>query len=127
MPAMPRTRAAWSVVTSAMYAWAVGATAAMAVPKPMPRNRTKSRNSAVPVTMPRMPRSASNANNAVVVVASANAATSTGLRPHDWLRRPHIWLVTTIIRAETLIMTPTCHSARPIWRDSGAMIGFSDI
>jgi len=65
------------------------------------------------------------AKSTMAAVQVPSAAARTGLRPHDWERRPQSWLVSTTMTAATLIVKPTCHSARPTSRDSGAMTGLS--
>ena len=67
MPAMPLTRVASSSVMSAMYACAVGGTAAIEEPKPTPRSSTNSANKPVRVRTPAMPSCDTSANRAIVI------------------------------------------------------------
>ena len=55
--------------------------------------------------------------------ATASAITSTGLRPIDWERLPHAWLVSTTMSAATEMVRPICHSLSPTSRERGAMTG----
>ncbi len=82
-------------------------------------------NSGVWLRAPLTPMAATMAKSTMAAVQIARAATRTGLRPHDWERRPQIWLVRTTMTAATLIVRPICHSSSPTSRDSGAITGLS--
>lgn len=80
-------------------------------------------NNGVLLRLPPMPIAAMMAKSVIAAVQVAREAMRTGLRPHDWDRRPQIWLVRTTMIAATLIVAPICHSSSPTSRDSGAMTG----
>ena len=80
-------------------------------------------NNGVLPRFPPTPIAAMMAKSVIAAVQVASEAMRTGLRPHDWDRRPQIWLVRTTMTAATLIVTPICHSSSPTSRDSGAMTG----
>lgn len=82
-------------------------------------------NRGVLLRTPLVPRAATTAKSAMAAAQIARAATRTGLRPHDWERRPQVWLVRTTMTAATLMVKPICHSWSPTSRDSGAMTGLS--
>ena len=85
--------------------------------------RTNRTNRGVLPRTPLTPRVATTAKSTMAAMQIARAAMSTGLRPHDWERRPQTWLVRTTMTAATLMVNPICHSSSPTSRDSGAMTG----
>ena len=59
-------------------------------------------NNGVLLRLPPMPIAAMMAKSVMAAVQVAREAMRTGLRPHDWDRRPQIWLVRTTMIAATL-------------------------